>query len=324
MKAPKHWKKLQRHQLSAEYQDIEGRQWDIFLENVNAYGVINRRTITLHEGKVIDGWQLQRACVALNVTPNYEILKLKKGMTIDEFKLISNDLRRHEPAASVSKRIEERRHRVMDAHAAGESNVVIAKNEGISEKTVRKDLKNSGSGSDGSEPEKVKGQDGKTYPAKKKPTLCERCQRVGAAKDCPKCKEAKAAKRKPKAAAPIATDDDASDADEQVVLDPAGTLVPEKCRPAFAAQSAFDEAGKLIDQVQSIITTTIKGDAGHYLKQRIAHFETACGNLKSQFIAGKPSHVCPYCETGKADCTCCNGCGWVPKHTYATSPKGAK
>jgi hypothetical protein len=169
MKTPKNWKELERHPLSAAYADIEGAAWEHFVRNLISRGIVGHRKVVLHHGKVIDGWQLQRACVeaakgGFGIKPLYQELKLPRGMTIEQYVETVNDHRRHETQEQAVKRIEKRRERVAQARAEGKSIRTIAQDEGVDPKTVREDLK--ASGGDQSPPETVKGQDGKTYPAR--------------------------------------------------------------------------------------------------------------------------------------------------------------
>jgi hypothetical protein len=81
------------------------------------------------------------------------------------------NLTAEELAALKQKRLE----RVAAAHADGLSNRAIAEQEGVDEKTIRKDLAKAGadqSASDtNSSPPKVTGIDGKEYPAQRLPTM---------------------------------------------------------------------------------------------------------------------------------------------------------
>jgi hypothetical protein len=172
------WKHLERHPLSAEYHDLTGQAFERFVENLKRNGIVNRRKITLYEGKVFDGWQLQRACVETNIKPEYQILELPQGMTPEEFIETANDLRRHETPEQAIKRIQTRQERVAAARQQGQSLRTIAAEEEISESQVRRDLEEASGAPHGAPddnegappgaPEsngKVRGRDGKTYPA---------------------------------------------------------------------------------------------------------------------------------------------------------------
>src|SRR3990167_10575229 len=104
---PRFWKTLERHPISAEYEDITGDAWDDFLEHFRAFD--QRRPIILHEDKVLDGWQRQRACVKLGITPVYA--QLPKGVDPREFVSQENDRRRHETPSAQAIRREMRRQR---------------------------------------------------------------------------------------------------------------------------------------------------------------------------------------------------------------------
>jgi len=202
MKTPRVWQKLERHPLSAEYRDIEGEAWDRFVEGVRTHGIINGRKIVLHDGKSLDGWQLQRACLALDIVPVYETLA--QGMDPRAFVEIVNDERRHETQEQVAKRIEERRQRVVAARLEGKSLRTIAEEVEVSQATVRNDLEvvSTAQGCAVYPPDgKVIGKDEKRRPATMpSKILCARCQRVGETKDCDGCREARqpAGNRKPK------------------------------------------------------------------------------------------------------------------------------
>jgi len=136
----RYWKQLERHPLSAEYQNLTGKGWEAFLSNFRTYGIVNGRPITLHEGKVLDGWQLQRACVEADVKPGYRELKLPMGMTVETWVETVNDLRRHEEMGRTQERAAARRQRVTDAIAAGQSQSAVAEAECVSRGQVRRDI----------------------------------------------------------------------------------------------------------------------------------------------------------------------------------------
>src|SRR5262245_37443827 len=111
------WKKLERHPLSADYPDMNGKVWDEFVDGIRKHGVVNGRRIVLYEFQIIDGWQLYRGCLEADVRPEFVELKLPPGMTVEKWVETVNDLRRHESQDMVAKRISGRRQRVADARA---------------------------------------------------------------------------------------------------------------------------------------------------------------------------------------------------------------
>ena len=138
MKQQEFWKSLERHPLSAGYPDIDGVVWEQTLVNLKEFGIVDRE-ITIYEGKVLDGWQLQRACVLLDIKPSYKTLP--EGIPAEKFIEIKNDCRRPTPEKEAIARIEERRERLAKARLNGKSLRTIPENEGIREKPVRNDLK---------------------------------------------------------------------------------------------------------------------------------------------------------------------------------------
>lgn len=201
MRKIKNWTKLERHEVSKRYTDWPSDLHDQCVDQLKADGeMTGDRIVWLsHDFKVVDGWQLHSCGVEANVPPNYKVLP--RGTDLESFARIRNEVRRHEDQETIMRRAIERRERVAAAKAEGKSNRVVAKEEKVSEKTIRHDVEVI-SGAEGThlteEPQKVTGKDGKQYPATK-PTasvFCDRCARVGPIKDCAACKE-KRGKAKP-------------------------------------------------------------------------------------------------------------------------------
>jgi hypothetical protein len=134
------WKSLSRHPLSQEYEDLRGYEWEDYVAGVEKHGVIQDRQVIIYEGMVLDGWQLQRACVQLDTKPHYK--SLPKGINPSEFVVAMNDHRRHEDLKTRQERRKRRIERVAGARAEGKSTRTISKEEGISETQVRRDLQN--------------------------------------------------------------------------------------------------------------------------------------------------------------------------------------
>lgn len=183
MSQPRFWKKLERHPQSAEYDDITGKAWEAFVENLKDVGILGKRKIITHESKVVDGWQLYRGCLEADIKPTFEELKLPRGVTLEQWVETMQDHRRHESQEAAMKRVADRRKRVTESRLNGQSIRTIAEQEGIGKTTVEEDLKASGVRGGTPEPEtgKVTGRDGKTYEATKPPVvklLCDRCVRI--------------------------------------------------------------------------------------------------------------------------------------------------
>lgn len=321
------WKSLERHHLSAEYADITGKAWELYLSNLQAVGNVNGRKVVLHEGKVLDGWQFQRACVELDSKPEYE--KLPAGADPAVWVSTLNDHRRHESQDKATRRIEQRRERVAAAREEGQSIRTIAEQEGVGVATVHKDLAEVSTVRGRTvEPKdgKVHGKDGYTQtanpvrPPKPEPVLCARCsrnERTGqpAVNGCPMCKEArggtkKAPKQQPEGEAP---------------KDDYGNEIPKRCRDAFCdpwLRQTFDGISVLSAEFRKArYADGMNKRAKRYPFFNAKDFIDGCGfviqyldNLLEHIKQNEPSGVCPSCE-GKG-CGHCRMSGMVPRSMY--------
>ncbi len=320
---------LERHPLSCGYTDISGAAWEDFKANVKARGA-KARKITLYQGKILDGWQLYRACRDLGVEASFA--DLPDGEDPEAFVETANDFRRHESAAMQAERRQKRVARVSAARATGQSTRTIAEAEGVSQPQVLRDLAQSGDTGVSPEPSsgQVVGKDKKKYKPYLTPILCKRCQTVApnvGVKDCKACADAREQaakakkKRKPKKPAPRAD-----------VKDQLGAVVPDSCRDAFADPSLAEivaemeiaegcltpktwteRAGKLCAHYPFILIEKLKEHAYEALHQ----LQCALSAIK----AGLPHAVCPKCQgvdstaNGKT-CRTCRGCGHIPVHRW--------
>jgi hypothetical protein len=301
MKQPGYWKKLERHPLSAEYGDLSGRAWDLFKAQLRTYGLSGRK-ITLHEGKVLDGWQLQRACVELDIKPDYQPLPAWPW-TPEAFVEAQNDHRRHETQEQAVKRVEERRERVAQARANGQSLRAIAETEGISESQVRNDLATSGA--QGCAPEgangTVKGRDGKTYRARKPKQTAGKVKRPAVEREPGDDTESEAAEATP-----------ATSGAEGSAPGPAREPTPEEeMKAANARIESFCRA------LMKFVEENLPDDywLRHCNTREGARrkFENGCELLRSC----KCKAVCPKCDSGKdrkgKACPHCHGTGRLPR-----------
>lgn len=158
----KDWRTYERHSISAEYPDIKGKAWDDFVENMTKRKV-RKRTITLFEGKILDGWQLQRACLLLGFQPKYE--PLPDGEDPRSYVREANECRRHESAEAMQLHRDQRIAREAQARRDGKTMREIAEQEGVSQMQVSRDLAEAVLTGVTTEPETgtITGQDGKSY-----------------------------------------------------------------------------------------------------------------------------------------------------------------
>lgn len=307
------WQHLARHPLSAEYGDVTGPAFEAMVANLQEHGLVTRRPVTLYEGKVLDGWQLQRACVKINRKPEY--VELPAGVDPAVFVATANDHRRHETQAQALARVEARRTRVAEARRAGKSTRAIADDEGVDQKTVRRDLDAATEAGASVEPE------GGTVVGKDKK---------------------KRAASKPKKADPPPPAE---------LRDGLGKPVPQLLRDVFGdpwlreqrdAALAAEEAAEAFERE---LVRLLRGKSQMWAawlrtadaSAAAAKYVEAIQDVRVALDGGVPFAVCPTCggtgvigerpKKGRAP-ACndpergCRGTGWVPKHAYDERAEG--
>jgi hypothetical protein len=180
---PRFWKTLERHEDSAEYRDLSGRALSLMAEGIKEHGVLGNRKVTVHEGEILDGWQMYRACIAADVKPDFQ--QLPADITPARYVEIMNEARRHDTPEELARLAEKRQARVIASRQDGKSIRTIAEEEGVSRQTVQNDLDRAGVKGLTPEPAegKVTGKDGKQYTASQSgdadesPLLCIACKR---------------------------------------------------------------------------------------------------------------------------------------------------
>lgn len=155
---PQQWKTLERHPLSAEHDNIKDEVWANFVADLKEFGNVIGRPIVLYDGKVVDGWQFQRAHIELDSKPKY--VTIPDGIDVTDWVRIMCDNRRHEDYKEVLARHKA----ILKARSDGKSVREIAKEQKVSPTTVARSIAKTGA-----KTEKVKGKDGKTYKAAKAP-----------------------------------------------------------------------------------------------------------------------------------------------------------
>lgn len=196
------WKDLRRHPLSSEYKDIAGPDWYAFTIKMKQLGFLPGHKIILHEQMVLDGWQRLRACLETATEPEFE--PLPAGVDPKLYVEAVNDARRHESEAER----QARRERVVKKVAEeGKSVRSIAEEEGVSRRTVDRDIEamEEAGGAPIAPPEgKVVGKDKKKQSATKALPLCKSCQHrkkmkrpalVGVCENCEKLRQSAPAKK---------------------------------------------------------------------------------------------------------------------------------
>lgn len=295
------WKQLERHPLSAEYADLPDAVFRQMVEAIRRHGIIDR-SVTLHEGMILDGWQFHRACIEAGVRPDYvDVADLLIAPEV--YVAIKNDLRRHETPQQAERRIAARRQRVADARAEGKSLRAIAETEGIDPKQVRRDLESveKASGVDMSTPDPTEPEsDQPPAPPEAKP----------AAK--PKTEPPTVTGRDGKVYPNMRAADPEDDAD--AVLDDDETPVPAKLREAFGETNLFRRAAVALARA-AIALEEVEHSVAYALTDRQAAasgtgdrrvYSTACRTAEKRMLGMRPARVC--CGDG---CEACGGKGYL-------------
>ena len=307
------WTKLERHPFSEEYRDITGIDWTRFVNKFKSLGFLADRPIILYEGKILDGWQRQRACVELNIVPNFSVLQ--EGIDPRSFVEAMNDERRHE----TPEEREARRQRVAQARSEGKSLRTIAETENVSEKTVRNDLKKP-SGAEGYAPEKVTGKDGKEYNAKvTQPQFPEEYEEAPDF-DQPQFHPEPSTNGKPtqttktakKTATSRTAQDAAPDDDDGEMVDDADFPVPARLRQIFAVKPMFRSIAYRFSQLSTSVKQAVATEAYRLsvrlLKERYRWDNVVIGGSEI-FRDIEPSHVHQPCNA--AGCKDCGNKGYL-------------
>ncbi len=335
------------HPLAEKY----GKQWSEarkarVVADLKKHGFDRTKPIFLYQGQIVIGRNRYHACQVAGVEPRFEGLKLRKGESLEEV-IKRDNLERNQYTPEEESRLrDERIEEVVAAKAEGKSNRVIAKEQGVDEKTIRKDL--AAAGADQSAPEmptpddstipggKVTGKDGKKYAAKKL-KLCERCTRVAPGvglPDCPNCAAIRA--KQPKKKAPKAKPEEMNGTTEEPPppdTDKHGHKIPPKASDAFANLKRFEELDSLVRKVQTGIDELSKLPGGEKLRQHLQptgsegktiNKSEHLNALKRDIRFTRPHSVCPHCAAKRPTCTACNGTGWVTETTWKNTEDKVK
>ena len=62
----------ERHPISADFPQLEGDRFQLLVESMRRRGYDPQEPITLYEGKILDGWNRQRAAAIVGIDPVYQ------------------------------------------------------------------------------------------------------------------------------------------------------------------------------------------------------------------------------------------------------------
>jgi ParB-like chromosome segregation protein Spo0J len=325
------------HPFAQIFPYLEGDDWTAFLASIQAtngpetpvtYRMVNGRR------EWLDGRNRVKACVELGIDYKTEQVEVADE-DVRAYILRRNVYRRHMTP-------ELRREIIAYLRADGMSGRSIAATLGVSNGTVQRDIADmadstpaSGDSNEstdagaappverepGDDTEEIEQEAAAENNGKPAPLMCERCQRVGAVKNCGMCREVRkaakppAAKKKPKTPQPEAP----------APLDPYGVEVPKRCRDAFAdpwIQETIDYLEPLITEFWAKrLAGGMTARASHYPFFKEQDFVDGCafvGNYADQLLdhlkTMRPAAVCPECVGG--GCIHCRTSGLVPQSVY--------
>lgn len=320
-RTPRNWKNLERHPLSAEYGDLEGRAFDLLVESVKERGIVGNRPIMLFDGVIIDGWQLHRAilklytvgdaaCHAEKYKPHYENLKLPKGMTAEQYVETLNDHRRHVTQEKAVQRVEERRQRVAAARRDGLSLRAIAEQESISKSQVERDLEEA-SGVPGGTPEIVTGSDGNTYQVDGHADAAAGEETVGGESGPSVVHPSAPAKGKrkangpsgkgPRAQKPKVKGRDGKLYPARKGADAEPAAIPERLRPFLESAASYKETARLLRKAHASAKETEQSPAHRKTVEGKEHprHSTTLLDMALYFENLAPLRPCPSCGDGE-------------------------
>ncbi len=313
------------HPASLAYPLLEGDELNALADDIKANGLLE--PIVLLEGKVLDGRNRLRACVLRGIKPAFADYD---GATDDEsleaYVASRNLHRRHLTKEQIVERAAERRERVVAARSKGESLQAIANKEGVSKAQVVRDLKppvvpggttdQIGNGGDSDQPPQppptVTGTDGRTYPAKKPPKLCDRCKRVGVpVEGCIDCKALRAAGKKKGKPPPAEAN---GTPEREPGVEPAEETIEEEIKRVNGTIESFCRG--VTKYVEENLPADIWLTDMNRREGVLRKFQDGCSTLRSC----KCHAPCPRCQGTGTDagkrCRPCLGSGRLPKLNY--------
>lgn len=296
------WRTYERHPLSAEYTDLEGPAWERFLGGVRDRGIINGRKIILFEGKILDGWQLYRACLETDTEPEFQ--EKPDDIEAEEYVRTVNDDRRHETQEVAMRRASARRERVAELRKQGNSLPSIAETVGVSVGQVQRDIATVQTLSGDKVAPKggsVTGKDGK----KRKRSTVGRPRKASATK-------------------PESTPDGKPSTNgkpDESTTDDLGTEIPPGLAPVFGKVPEFKGIVSQLNAINRKLVELSETPAGACMRLQAAQIDLK--NLKETVKFDTPYCVCPVCKgcakTRKTNCPCKQR-GWLIEGAYKNLP----
>jgi hypothetical protein len=260
------------HPFAEEYPLLPAKDLARLTAAMKARGFDPRFPVVLYQGKVLDGRNRVLAATEAGVEAPAVTFEGDDDAA-RAFVETANEDRRHLTLEWLAKRRAERVKRIVNARAEGASIRTIAEAEGVSVTQVQRDVQEGVCTTQGVPPgtpdTNSNGHQQVTSTAPE--PLCDRCRRVGKAKDCPKCAELLAPGKPAKPAGPKVTGRDGKS------YAPGKPKAPRTGKVKFDDRKVKDHFGKLArllnDRAQALALQKSKGWAD--VREKLEHLLAA-------------------------------------------------
>ena len=295
-------KEYQFHPIAEAFPLMEGDEFTALAEDVDTNGL--RDAIVLYQGKILDGRNRYRACIAGKCKPAFAEYE---GDDPVSFVTSKNMHRRHlntsqrgiAAAALVQLRLQICKGQKIE-NVREEVILQTARQLNVSPRTVESGLDVLEDGSKALQDAVKAGE----------VTASDAASIV----DLPKSEQNEAIKKKKTGKASTlreAAGEAKHEEEEKPLVDELGGTLPKPAIPAWKEIGVYHLACRHLDDLIHEVEELRKLPPGLCIHGPT--IDTALRNAKSELVAKKPYCVCPYCKIGKSDCKGCRGRGWVYK-----------
>ena len=290
------------HPIADAFPLMEGDEFTALAEDVDTNGL--RDAIVLYQGKILDGRNRYRACIAGKCKPAFA------------------EYEGDDPVSFVTSKNMHRRHLTTGQRTAAAAALVllatryVAESANLQEQLPKEgelveryadELKVSPRGvrdavkvlESGSEQIKEAMKNGEVKPSD-----------AAAVANLPKSEQNAALKAKREGDSSTLREA-VGDKEEKPLVDELGGTLPKPAIPAWKEIGVYHLACRHLDDLIHEVEELRKLPPGLCIHGPT--IDTALRNAKSELVAKKPYCVCPYCKIGKSDCKGCRGRGWVYK-----------
>lgn len=312
------------HTFAEKYPLMPDEERVNLTENMKENGYDKHFPIIIYEGKILDGRNRAMSAKDAAAKPTFREFK-GSAAKAKAFVTLANEHRRHLSAEWQAKLRNQRLERVKLANSLGKSQREIADSEGVSQPQINRDLKQLGITIATANVSTDTGVSVETL-AGEKEGLCSRCLRVGAVPNCKMCTEQRQKSNGDKERGNRAKENKGGKiTDKETLLDHFGTLVPNRCRDAFAdpwIQDTIDFLASWGEQFRKkFFATGMDKRKKFYPFFNAKDFIDGCGQITNDvdkivehLKMFRPVGVCPKCQG--AGCGNCLQSGLVHRYLY--------